>query len=54
MSKKTDSQKSRNRQRNKKKEEFFIEEYSEKRLKEFLKEDKIDQETLKKARKLLF
>lgn len=54
MSKKTNNQKLRSRRRNKKKEEFFIEEYSEKRLKEFLKEDKIDSEILKKARKVLF
>ena len=34
-------------------EEAFIEEYTEERMAEFLKEDRLDQATKKKARKLL-
>lgn len=34
-------------------DEVFIEEYTEERIREFLKEDRLDSRTLKQARKLL-
>ena len=53
MSKKINTRKLRNRLQVKRKDESLIEEYSKKRLREFLKEDQIDIQMLRKARKLL-